>query len=69
LETEKWQLAEQVMTARHDAGTLSDSDWATFLEEKDGFTLDAAGRAASLLAAYLSYRSALGMEIQWEEWL
>jgi len=69
LETEKWQLEGQVMTARHDAGTLSDSDWATFLEEKDGFTLDAAGRAASLLAAYLNYRSALGMEIQWEEWL
>lgn len=69
LETEKWQLEGQVMTARHDAGTLSDSEWATFLEEKDGFTLDAAGRAASLLAAYLNYRSALGMEIHWEEWL
>jgi len=69
LETEKWQLAEQVMTARRDAGALSDSDWAAFLEGKDGFTLDAAGRATSLLAAYLSYRSALGMEIQWEEWL
>ncbi|MEI6171002.1 MAG: TolC family protein, partial [bacterium] len=69
LETEKWQLEGQVMTARHDAGTLSDSDWATFLEEKDGFTLDAAGRAASLPAAYLNYRSALGVEIQWEEWL
>jgi outer membrane protein TolC len=69
LETEKWQLEGQVMTARHDAGTLSDSDWITFLEEKGGFTLDAASRAASLLAAYLSYRSALGMEIQWEEWL
>jgi outer membrane protein TolC len=69
LETEKWQLTEEVTTARRDAGTLSDSDWAAFLDQKDSFAVDAAGRATSLLVAYLTYRGAMGMELDWEEWL
>jgi len=69
LETDKWRLEEQVLTAKRDAGSLSDSDWAEFLEEKDAFEIDAAGRSTSLLVAYLTYRNALGMELNWEEWL
>ncbi len=69
LETEKWQLEEEVMTARRDAGTLSESDWATFLDEKGSFAVDAAGRATSLLIAYLTCREAMGMELAWEEWV
>jgi outer membrane protein TolC len=69
LETEKWRLEEQVLTAKRDAGSLSDSDWVEFLEDKDAFEIDAAGRSTSLLVAYLTYRSALGMELNWEEWL
>ncbi|MCX6101515.1 MAG: TolC family protein [Candidatus Bipolaricaulota bacterium] len=69
LETEKHKLEEEVIVARRDAGTLSDSDWAAFLNEKDSFAVDAAGRATSLLTAYLTYREALGMDLDWEEWL
>jgi outer membrane protein TolC len=69
LETEKWRLEEQVMTAKRAAGSVSDSDWAQFLEEKGTFEIDAAGRATSLLVAHLTYRNALGMELNWEEWL
>ncbi|MEN6369206.1 MAG: TolC family protein [Thermotogota bacterium] len=69
LETEKWRLEEQVMTAKRAAGSISDSDWAQFLEEKGAFEIDAAGRATSLLVAHLMYRNALGMELNWEEWL
>jgi len=69
LETEKWRLEEQVMTARRAAGSISDSDWAAFLEEKGAFEIDAAGRATSLLVAHLTYRDALGIGLNWEEWL
>jgi outer membrane protein TolC len=69
LEAEKWILQEKLMTVRHDAGSLSDSDWAEFLDEKDSFAVDAAGRASSLLVAYLTYRNALGVELDWEEWV
>ncbi len=69
LEAEKWRLEEQVMTAKRAAGSISDSDWAQFLEEKGAFEIDAAGRATSLLVAHLTYRNALGMDLNWEEWL
>ncbi len=69
LETEKWQLKEELTAVRHDVGSLSDSDWAAFLEEKDSFAVDAVGRATSLLIAYLTYRNVLGLALDWEEWL
>ncbi|MDD4902990.1 MAG: TolC family protein [Candidatus Bipolaricaulis sp.] len=69
LETEAWQLEEQVKSAKRDAGSLSDSDWAEFLEEKGAFGIEAASRSTSLLVAHLAYRNALGMELDWEEWL
>jgi len=69
LEEEKWRLEGQVMTAKRAAGSISDTDWAQFLEEKGAFEIDAAGRATSLLVAHLTYRNALGMELNWEEWL
>ncbi len=69
LESEKWALQEKLMTVRHDAGSLSDSDWTAFLDEKDSFAVDAAARASSLLVAYLTYRNALGIELDWEEWV
>ena len=57
------------MTAKRTAGSISDTDWAQFLEEKGAFEIDAAGRATSLLVAHLTYRNALGMELNWEDWL
>jgi len=69
LEREKWRLEEQVMSAKRAAGSLSDTDWTGFLEEKGAFEVDAAGRATALLVANLTYRNALGLELNWEEWL
>jgi outer membrane protein TolC len=69
LEQEKWQLEEQVTTAKHDAGSISDADWTDFLQQKNAFVVDADGRAAAVLMSYLTYRSALGLELNWEEWL
>jgi len=69
LEEEKWALEEQVMTAKHDAGTISEDDWKEFLEEKAAFVLEAAERETALLLAHLGYCEALGLELNWEEWL
>ncbi len=69
LESEKWALQEKLMSVQHDGGSVSDSDWAAFLAQRDSFTVDAGARASSLLVAYLTYRSALGMELDWEEWV
>jgi len=69
LEEEKWALEEKVMTAKHEAGTLGEADWKDYVESKNAFALEASRREASLLTAYLGYRSALDLELGWEEWL
>lgn len=69
LEEEKWALEEQVMRAKHEAGTISDEDWQDFLEEMDAFRLEAEERVADLLVAYLNYRNVLGLSLDWEGWL
>ena len=69
LEEEKWGLEEQVMTAKHDAGTISEDDWKEFVEEKAAFVLEAAERETALLVAHLGYCDILGLELNWEEWL
>jgi outer membrane protein TolC len=69
LEEEKWTLEEKVKQAKFEAGLLSEEDWEEFLEEKRAFDLSKDQRSSSLLVAYLSYRDALGLELNWEEWL
>lgn len=69
LEEEKLALKEQVMRAKHEAGAISDEDWQDFLEEKEAFLLEAGQRLGDLLIAYLTYRDALGLSLDWEGWL
>jgi len=69
LEEEKWALEEKVMRAKHQAGAISDEDWEEFLEEKEAFLLEAGQRLGNLLVAYLEYRGALGLSLDWEGWL
>jgi len=69
LEEEKWALQEQVISVRHELGSIGDADWAEYVESRDAFALEASQRETSLLLAYLSYRNALGLELEWEEWL
>jgi len=69
LEEEKWALEEQVMTVKHEVGSIGDADWEEYVESRDAFVLEAGQREASLLLAYLNYRDALGLELDWEEWL
>jgi len=68
-EREKWSLEETVTKAKWEAGSLSDGDWQTFLEEKRAFLADAEQRGVTLLVAYLAYRDGLGLELDVEEWL
>ena len=69
LEEEKWELQEQVMSVKYEVGSIGDADWAEYVESRDAFALEASQRETSLLLAYLSYRNALGLELEWEEWL
>ena len=69
LEEEKWTLEEQIMTVKYEVGSIGDADWKEYVESRDAFVLDASQRQASLLLAYLTYRHALGLELDWEEWL
>ncbi len=69
MEREKWSLDETVTKAKWEAGSLSDEDWQTFLEEERAFLADADGRGIILLVAYLAYRDGLGLESDVEEWL
>jgi len=69
LEEEKWALEEQVMTVKYEVGSIGDADWKEYVESRDAFVLEASQREASLLLAYLNYRDALGLELDWEEWL
>lgn len=68
MEREKWSLDETVTKAKWEAGSLSDEDWETFLEEERAFLADADGRGIILLVAYLAYRDGLGLESDVEEW-
>jgi outer membrane protein TolC len=69
LEEEKWALEEQVMTVKYEVGSIGDADWKQYVESRDAFVLEANQREASLLLAYLNYRDAIGLELDWEEWL
>jgi outer membrane protein TolC len=69
LEEEKWDLEEQVMTVKYEVGSIGDADWEEYVESRDAFLLEASQREASLLLAHLKYRDALGLELDWEEWL
>ncbi|MBC7098852.1 TolC family protein [Candidatus Bipolaricaulota bacterium] len=69
MEKERWNLEEEVMRAKHEAGAISDEDWQDFLEEKEAFLLEAEQRLGDLLIAYLAYRDALGLSLDWEGWL
>jgi len=69
LEEEKWALEKQVMTVKYEVGSIGDADWKEYVESRDAFALEASQREASLLLAYLTYRDALGLELDWEEWL
>ncbi len=69
MEQEKWTLDETVTRAKWEAGSLSDEDWQTFLEEKRAFLADADQRGITLLVAFLACRDGLGLELNVEEWL
>ena len=69
MEQEKWSLDETVTKAKWEAGSLSDEDWQTFLEDKRAFATDADRRGVTLLVAYLACRDGLGLELDVEEWL
>jgi len=57
------------MSVKYAVGSIGDADWAEYVESRDAFALEASQRETSLLLAYLSYRNALGLELEWEEWL
>ncbi len=69
LEIEKWTLEEPSMAARYEAGLISAETWDAFGEELEAFRVDAIAREMALLDAYLTYREALGLELDWEGWL
>jgi len=69
LEEEKWSLEEEVMTVKYEVGSIGDADWDLYVESRDAFVLEANQREASLLLAYFNYRNAVGLELDWEEWL
>jgi len=69
LEKEQWDLQEEINRAKYAAGTLSESDWLDFQREKEAFMVEAQGRSVTLLLAYLNLRAALGLSVDWEDWL
>jgi len=69
LEREQWDLQEEINRAKYAAGTLSESDWLDFQREKEAFIVEAQGRSVTLLLAYLNLRAALGLSVDWEDWL
>jgi len=68
-EREQWDLQEEINRAKYAAGTLSESDWLDFQREKEAFIVEAQGRSVTLLLAYLNLRAALGLSVDWEDWL
>jgi len=69
MEREKWSLDQTVTKAKWEAGSLSDEDWQSFLEDQRAFAADADQRGVTLLVAHLAYRDGLGLELDVEEWL
>jgi ABC-type enterobactin transport system permease subunit len=69
MDREKWSLDQTVTKAKWEAGSLSDEDWQSFLEDQRAFAADADQRGVTLLVAHLAYRDGLGLELDVEEWL
>ena len=69
LEEERWALEQGVMETKYEAGSIAEADWIDFLESFATFELETRERGVSLLLAYLSYREALGFDLDWEDWL
>ncbi len=69
LEEERWTLEEEVMRAKHDAGTIGEREWSDFLDQLESFRLEANERSTTLFVALIGYRYALGFPLEWEEWL
>jgi len=69
LQEQKWQLEKTMNESKLEAGLLSNSDWESFLADKDAFYQTVLETRLSLLVAYFNYCSSIGMNAKWEDWL
>jgi len=69
LQEKKWSLEETINQSKLDAGLLSNADWESFQEQKDAFDQTVAETKLALVVAYLKYCNAIGVNVNWEDWL
>jgi len=66
MEREKLALERRAAEIRREAGLVGPADWEAFLLREERFEFEYEQRLFSLLQAYLRYRRALGLELDWE---
>ncbi len=66
MQREKLALERRAAEIRRDAGLVGPADWEAFLLREERFEHEYEQRLFSLLQAYLRYRRALGLELNWE---